>query len=130
MKRTITIIITGAISFMLLLPNLSFAEVKGGVKFGLNSAKLYGDDVEELEDLVGNMDSKLGFCFGAFVTFSIHQMFAIQPEVLYTMKGAKMEEQILGETLKVWVNLNYVEIPVLVKLQIPTQSSIKPNLFV
>ena len=48
MKRTITLIITGAIAFMLLLPNLSFAEVKGGVKFGLNSAKLYGDDVEPI----------------------------------------------------------------------------------
>lgn len=130
MKRTITIIFAGAITFMLLLPNFSIAEVKGGVKFGLNSAKLYGDDVNELEDWVGKLDSRLGFCFGGFVTFSIHEMFAIQPEVLYTMKGAKTEGQVLGETLKVWMNLNYVEIPVLAKLQIPTQGSIKPSLFV
>ena len=131
MKRTVIILITGAIAFMLLHPNLSFAEIRGGVKIGLNSAKLHGDDVEDFEDMLGaGFDSKLGFCFGGFVTFSLHEMFAIQPEVLYTMKGAKMEESVMGETLYVWVNLNYLEIPVLAKLQIPTQGNIKPSIFV
>jgi hypothetical protein len=130
MKRTITIILTGVITFMLLLQNLSLAEIRGGVKVALNSAKLHGEDVEDFEDLLGaGLDSKLGFCFGGFVTFSMHEMFAIQPEVLYTMKGAKMEESIMGETLYVWVNLTYLEIPVLAKLQIPTQGGVKPSIF-
>lgn len=114
---------------MLLLPNLSLAQkLTGGLKIGVNSANLHGEDVEEFEDFL-NLKSKLGFCVGGFIAINLTEMFAIQPEVLFTQKGAKMKEEVFGETLKAWVNLSYLEIPVLAKLTIPTQSSVKPNLF-
>jgi len=94
-----------------------------GLKGGLNFANLHGDDAE-------GWDSKIGFCAGGFITYSINGMFAIQPEVLFTMKGAKDEEEWGGETLKYTISLNYLEIPVLAKLSMSSQGSVVPSLFV
>ncbi|MGB2763813.1 MAG: porin family protein [Candidatus Aminicenantaceae bacterium] len=55
--------------------------------------------------------------------------FAIQPEVLYTMKGAKIEATVLDITSMWEFNLSYLEVPVLVKFMIPTPGSVKPNLY-
>jgi len=116
---------------MFLLPGLSSATgIKGGLKIGASSAKLYGDDVTNLEALLGeDLKSRFGFSVGGFITFDIIEMFAIQSEVLYTMKGLTYEEEIMGDTLKVWLKLDYLEIPVLAKITIPTQGSVKPSLF-
>lgn len=132
MKKLITIIATGVLTLMLLLPNPSSATgIKGGLKIGANSAKLYGDDVGNLEDLLGEgLKSRIGFSVGGFITFNIAEMFAIQSEVLYTMKGLRWEGEINGATpLKVWIKLDYLEIPVLVKIMPGTQGSVKPYLF-
>jgi hypothetical protein len=131
-KKLITIIATGVLTLMLLLPNPSSATgIKGGLKIGANSAKLYGDDVGNLEDLLGEgLKSRIGFSVGGFITFNIAEMFAIQSEVLYTMKGLRWEGEINGATpLKVWIKLDYLEIPVLVKIMPGTQGSVKPYLF-
>jgi len=130
-KRLIAIIVTGALALMLLLPNPSSATgIKGGLKIGASMAKLHGDDVEDFTDLLGEAQkSRIGFCAGGFITFNITGMFAIQPEVLYTMKGSKYEEEILGETLKLWIKLDYLEIPVLVKIMAPSPGGVNPYLF-
>jgi hypothetical protein len=131
-KRLITIIVTGALAFMFLLPNSSSAAgIKGGLKIGVSSAKLYGDDVGDFEGLLGEgLKSRIGFCAGGFITFNITEMFAIQPEVLYTMKGVRWEGGINGATpLKIWIKLDYLEIPVLVKIIVPTPGGVKPFLF-
>jgi len=95
-----------------------------GFKVGFNMANLSGDDVIE------GTNSKMGFCLGGFVTYSLNEMIALQPEVLYTMKGAKWEEEVFGETLEITWTLDYLEIPILAKIAIPTQGTVKPNLFV
>ena len=81
------------------------------------------------EDLGEELKSKWGLCAGGFIRFNISETFAIQPEVLYTMKGAKFEETIDGETMKFEMNLSYLEVPVLLKLMIPTSGGVKPSLF-
>lgn len=131
MKRLITIIVTGVLAFMFLLPNpSSAAEVKGGLKIGVSSAKLYGEDVEEADDFLGeDLKSNTGICAAGFITINITEMFAIQPEVLYIKKGAKYEEAINGETGKLWFNLTYLEIPVLAKIIFPSPGGVKPFLF-
>jgi hypothetical protein len=130
-KKLITIIVTGVLALMFLLPNSSLASgIKGGLKIGVSSAKLHGDDVGDLEDLLGeDLKSRIGFSVGGFITFNISEMFAIQPEVLYTMKGLRYEEEIFGETLKVWMKLDYLEIPVLVKIIFPSPGGVNPYLF-
>ncbi len=131
MKRLISISVTGALALMLLLPNPSSAtELKKGFKVGLNLAKLGGESMADLNAYLGeDMKSKLGFCLGGYVTYHINEMFAIQPEVLYTMKGAAYKEEIGGEILKVWINLTYLEIPVLAKITVPSLGTFNPVLF-
>jgi len=115
-------------ALVLILALFSSASAQGfagyGFKAGLNMANLSGDDVIE------GTNSKIGSCLGGFVTYSLNEMIALQPEVLYTMKGATWDEEVFGETLEITWTLDYLEIPVLAKVAIPTQGTVKPNLFV
>jgi len=131
MKRTVKVMLIGAVALMLLLPNSSLAKViTGGLKIGMNSANLHGEAIKKLKEEVGQeLQSKWGLCAGGFIRFNIGKIFAIQPEFLYTMKGAKFEETILDETMKYTMNLSYLEVPVLVKFMIPTPGGVKPNLY-
>jgi len=97
-------------------------KITGGLQAGMNLANLHGDGVEDSK-------FKLGFCGGGFVAFGLGKVVVIQPELLYSQKGAKWEEEILGETWRATYMLNYLEMPVLVKLTMPVQGKVKPNLF-
>ncbi|MEA3476130.1 MAG: porin family protein [Candidatus Cloacimonadota bacterium] len=90
-----------------------------GIKAGLNIATLTGDDVSD------DMESIFRFAIGGFLTYSINEMFAIQPEVYYSMQGAKLEEGDEKTTCK----YDYIQVPVLVKVNIPIESSLRPNIF-
>ena len=74
-------------------------ELTGGVKAGINIANVSGDDVE-------NADSKLGLIGGGFLTYKISDMFAIQPELLFTMKGSKSKETDAIGTSETTINYN------------------------
>ena len=122
----------GAVAIMLLLPSLSLATgIKVGLKIGMNRADLHGEGVKEMEQDMGvYVKSKWGLCAGGFVRFNVSKVFAIQPEVLYTMKGAKIEGIIPREGIfRLEYKLSYLEVPVLVKFMIPTPGSVKPNLY-
>ena len=122
----------GVVALILLLPGTSFSiGIKGGFKIGVNSADLFGEEAKEMEQDMGTeLKSKWGLCAGGFIQLNISKVIAIQPEFLYTMKGARMEGELLGETWKVAYNLSYLEVPVLVKFMIPTPGGVKPSLFV
>ena len=68
---------------------------------------------------------KLGYCGGAFVTFDINNFLSIQPELLFSMKGGKIEQTFTGEESPdslgtFWWNENlyYLEVPLLIKLSV------------
>lgn len=122
----------GAVAIMLLLPNLSLAKgIKVGFKIGVNNADFHGENIKEAEQDMGeDVESKWGLCAGGFVRFNISKTFAIQPEVLYTMKGAKFNPIFHGGGTERWeFKLSYLEVPVLVKFMIPTPGGVKPNLY-
>lgn len=93
-----------------------------GFKAGLAMSTFTGDD-NKMDDL--SPDSRMGLGFGGFLTFGLGPNFALQPEVLYMMKGAKYEE---GDA-KLTYKLNYLDIPVLFKYRFPTAGNTRPNLF-
>ena len=132
MKKTVKAMLIGAVAIMLLLPSLSLAKgIKAGFKIGVNYANVFGEEATALEEFLGaDFKSKMGLCAGGFIQFNLSNVLTIQPEFLYSMKGARMEEEVLGETLKVAYNLSYLEVPVLVKFMIPTPGGVKPSLFV
>lgn len=77
--------------------------IKFGVKAGASLTNFTGKDSD------GN-SNKFGFNGGVLANFGINDMFSIQPEVLYSMKGVKED----GGSGK--LNLNYIDIPVLAKI--------------
>lgn len=92
-----------------------------GIKGGLNMFKVYGDDVPD--DGVTYLYS---FAIGGFFTCNINKTFALQPELYYSMKGWKFE----AGTEEADVKLGYIDIPVLLKVNIPMEGkSVAPNLF-
>lgn len=102
-----------------------------GFKVGLNLANVSGSDVDALLEAVTdetglNADKKMlmGFAFGGFLTFNLSPTIALQPEVLYSMKGFK----VTVEGVDVDMTLNYLEIPVLLKARFGN-STTRPSLF-
>jgi hypothetical protein len=98
-----------ALPLALLIATPLHAQTTLGVKGGINIANVSTDAT----DLPPDLDSKTGFVGGAFATFGLGSLFALQPELLYSQKGFGASEGDLSATLGV----NYIEIPVLLKAQ-------------
>ncbi|MCX6563706.1 MAG: porin family protein [Candidatus Aminicenantes bacterium] len=101
-----------------LQPGFSF-----GLKGGLNIADFSGADVDRA------FQTKAGFAAGGFLAYRLGNILAIQAEILYTQKGAKIFAQVQGTALNEWLNLNYIEIPLLFKFYPPLDSAIRPMFF-
>jgi opacity protein-like surface antigen len=124
MKRRLTV--TSAIlTWFLLVSSPVFAlkdsPISVGPKLGLNLSDLSGD-VEEATD--SGSDMKTGFCGGAFLAWAISDWFTLQPEFLYSQKGADAKDY------DGTISLNYIEIPLLAMLTIPMEGRFTPNVFV
>jgi hypothetical protein len=89
-----------------------------GITAGINSSTVVGDNTEDAT-------RKSGFMIGAVNVSPIAPSFAIQTEVLYTMKGAGASDEGIDATVK----LNYIEIPVLARFEIPASGNVKPFLY-
>ncbi|KIQ14020.1 hypothetical protein RT99_23955 [Flavobacterium sp. MEB061] len=83
-------------------------ETRFGVKGGLNISTVVGGDVENTKSLVG-------FHVGGFAEIHIVQRFFIQPELLFSTQGTKVDGPfgVDGD-----IKLNYLNIPVLAKYYI------------
>lgn len=94
---------------MLVMLGCTFAKAqvaRGGIKGGLNLSNLYIDNVED-------ENVRTGFNVGLYTQLMIGPVFAIQPEINYSTKGAKADYDILGFQGENKFNLNYVDMPVL-----------------
>ncbi|MCK7480227.1 MAG: PorT family protein [Candidatus Moduliflexus flocculans] len=89
---------------MLVLPSTAAAGVRFGIKGGANIANVNGN----FADNIGDWKNTVGFCAGIFVELNLGRILTIQPEVLYTMKGADtlVEEGELTGTGKLRVRLH------------------------
>jgi hypothetical protein len=124
MKNFITI---GSVVIMsvLIMASSLFAQpgFGKGVKGGLNIANLGGSDIE-------GADSRTAFVFGVFVDVPLSDILSIQPEALYSMQGAKDKGDLDGTTADFTLKLDYIQIPVLVKVNVPVEgSNVKPSIF-
>ncbi|SFQ41598.1 porin family protein [Hymenobacter arizonensis] len=79
-------------------------EVRFGLKGGVNYSTITSKDDSDAE-------SKIGLLGGVFANFGLSDLISIQPEVLYSQKGAQMKDM-----SDVKVKLNYIDVPVLVKV--------------
>lgn len=90
-------------------------DVKFGLKGGLNVSNFSGD-TEGID-----FKSRFGFNVGGFVEIKFSEKFALQPEVLYSTQGAKVDnfnldvDGIGTVNADVAFNLAYINVPVMFK---------------
>jgi Outer membrane protein beta-barrel domain len=84
----------------------SDSSFKFGVKGGVNFSNLYTDNVEDNNVLTG-------FNVGLFAKLPITESLAIQPELLYTTKGAELKYNNAFVNGTSTFRLNYFELPIL-----------------
>lgn len=104
MKKLFFVIALAAIGF------ISNAQVRFGGKLGGNFYTLGGDDVEG-----SDIKSKIGFHFGFLANIPVSGHFSVQPELVYSIQGAKAENVngVSGDRIN--FNLNYINVPVLLQ---------------
>lgn len=102
-----------------------------GVKVGLVISNFTGGDAEDF------YETKVGFSAGGFLTYRINKSFAIQPELLFTTKGASAEidEEYFEDgyygNMKAdatW-NFSFIELPLLAKFSLAMGENLVPNFF-
>ncbi|MGI4822180.1 MAG: porin family protein [Janthinobacterium lividum] len=83
--------------------------VKYGIKGGFNGATFSGTDSKGSE-------YKAGFAAGVFANFGITDQVSIQPEVLFSQKGASIDDfqGTSGTTFK--STLSYIDVPILARI--------------
>jgi len=84
-----------------------------GVKGGFNMSNLYGSG-----DNVDDNNVLYGFNAGVYATLPISDFVAIQPELLFTTKGAKLEYNNAFANGDAKFRLNYIELPLLVRVNV------------
>jgi hypothetical protein len=73
-----------------------------GIKAGGSAASFIGDDAKNLQYVYG-------YQAGLFANLALSRPFSVQPELLYSMKGAQTPAGYLTQS-SVW--LNYIDVPV------------------
>jgi len=117
--RSFRVVLAGALALAVAAP-LSGQGLRGGVKVGIASATLSGDDVDDAE-------SRTAFWGGGFLTFPLAPGFAIQPEVLYASKGVAATGAFDGD-VEAQLRIAYIEVPILAKFTVGT-SIARPYFF-
>ena len=118
MKKT-----TLTLGVLILAASLAMSQsLTKGFKGGFNSSTIGGADAHSPDPV-----SRSGFSAGVFFNLSLPGPISIQPEVLYSMKGADAAQSGITSSFV----LAYIEIPVLFKFNIPLApgSPAKPNIF-
>ena len=90
-----------------------------GIKGGLSAANFrFSIDKEEEWKEIWNPQ------IGVFYRLKILKWLAFQPELYYTVKGAKVEGTFLGEKVTQTENFKYLELPLLLKTNFSIQDDI------
>ena len=113
MKKAIVVISLTLFSLSF-LPKVSNAQMTGeelqarfGIKGGINFSNLYTKNGDEDSDL------KVGYHAGLFAKLPLTRQFAVQPELYYTTKGAKVTYNSSTIDGTADFNFNYLELPIL-----------------
>jgi opacity protein-like surface antigen len=103
------------LSLALLLGIGATAQVKFGVKAGLNVAQIGGGTIENngVSTDVDASDILAGFHVGGYVNFNFGPILGLQPEVVFSMQGDKESEGGVDVTTR----LNYINVPVLLDIK-------------
>ena len=109
LRRRVLPVLTLTIGLML-GAGPAFAQIPGlGVKGGVNLATQRNTGDEGNSD---DVKSQVGFVGGAFATFHLVSFLEVQPEVLYSIKGARADFEGIASKLLI----DYLEVPLLLRV--------------
>ena len=111
MKKRISLILVMALGSLFSQAQQTVKN-SGGTSFGLRAGVNFQNITGKDED--GNKlenDLLTGFNIGINAEIPLAPQFYLQPGLLFTTKGAKSEDLILGQTIKGKINISYVEMP-------------------
>jgi len=89
-----------------------------GIKGGLNLANFTGEDVF-------HNASSAGFVGGVFARYGLSDRWSLEPEALFTMRGAEFSV----DEIETEQQTNYIEIPVLARIAWGHDAMFRPSLF-
>ena len=92
-------------------------EVHFGAKAGVSFANLTGD--------VEGLNMRTGLHVGGVVEIPISDKFSFQPELLYSMQGAKEKDSYEGETYEATLKVDYLNVPLMAKFYVAEGFSIE-----
>ncbi len=75
---------------------------------------------------IQNASNRTGFAAGLMAVLPVSSSFAIQPELMFTMKGANSNSD---GTSAPTAKIDYIELPVLARFEIPTPGRVKPFVY-
>ena len=100
-------------SFGLLSAQSTVVGPEFGIKGGVNMSNLYSDS-----DDINDENALWGFNAGVFAAFPIADNVFIQPEILFSTKGAELDYDISGVEGTNKFKLNYIEVPLLIRFNL------------
>ncbi|MFA7446152.1 MAG: porin family protein [Flavobacteriaceae bacterium] len=93
------------------------ATISQGIKVGGNLANWKGD-------IAGN-NPRIGFHIGGFIDIRTSEKLSIQPELLFSSQGTKVEINFFGDHYKSRAVVNYLNVPVMFKYYAAEQFTIQ-----
>lgn len=88
-----------------------------GVKVGVNFTNMVFDEKDtDIEDLARN--GATNYAIGLEFILPLSDRIALQPELLYSKKGAESTYTILGQTFKNELSYNYLDIPFMLRFSL------------
>jgi hypothetical protein len=104
------------------LAGMASAQVRGGVKGGLNLATMSfsGSNVSLTPD------SRAAWMAGVFVEVPVARHVAFQPEAVVSTKGASISP---GGSSALSIDLTYLDVPLLLRVEVPTRGKVVPYVY-
>ncbi len=125
MRKLILVGLLLLLTGMVRAADVSVGELEFGIKGGMNISSARGADRDDAS-------TRTGVIAGAYGTLRVHRLFVVQLEALYTRKGFDnfSVEQGFYSIYDATVTCDYVEVPLLFKLSVPTAGTMLPNFYV
>jgi hypothetical protein len=94
---------------MILIAIAAIATQQASAQFSLNPEA--GLNFSNVSNGGKNNKMKIGYKVGVMANLGIYKGFYIEPGIMYSVKGYRTQETVLGITTKSTATLNYLEIP-------------------
>ncbi|HUW05102.1 MAG TPA: porin family protein [Williamwhitmania sp.] len=96
---------------LILVVGANAQNIRFGLKAGLQSANYSGDDA--------GLDARFAVLFGGFAQFPMHGNFTFQPEMIFSLQGAKQES--LDKNINAW----YLNFPLMFKYNLAKRFNVE-----